>query len=81
MNLEAIVTEQTTEPIELPRLTVQATFLTYGRIGTQLDIAGRAYKDLPDASTVQSAAESLKEIIKACEHVIKSANRLMEGNR
>lgn len=79
--LENIVTESTKEPIELPRLTVQATFLTYGRIGTQLGLAADAYKALPDSITVQAATESLREIIKACDATIKYANRLLEGNR
>jgi hypothetical protein len=79
--LENIITEQTQEPVELPRLTVQATFLTYGRIGTALEQSHTAFKAIPEQSTPQATTESLKEIVKCSEAIIRHANRLMEGNR
>ena len=79
--LDQVAQSAMTEPPELPRLTVAATFGTYQRIGVQLENAVTAYKAIPDAVGERSASESLKGIVAACEAVIKHANRLLEANR
>ena len=79
--LNSIVESVSAEPLELPRLTVAATFATYQRIGTQLDNAVTAYKAIPEAIGERSASESLKAMIASAEAIIKHANRLLEANR
>lgn len=80
-NLDTIVNEQTAEPIELPRLTVSDTFIHYSRMVTTFDRAKDCIKALPECSSNQASIEQLKELVRNCEHVIKAANRLLEGNR
>jgi hypothetical protein len=79
--LDTIIAEQTAEPIELPRLTVSDTFIHYGRMATTFDRAKECLKALPECSSNQASIEQLKELIRNCEHTIKAATRLLEGNR
>ena len=69
------------DPPELPRLTVAQTFITYQRMGKALETACASYKALPDVNSVQDGASTLTDLIRACEAVIKHAQRLQEGNR
>lgn len=79
--LDAIVNHASTEPVELPRLTTADTFIQYHRMGTNLHSATEAFKKLPDCNSVGAANDYLKEIIRYCEGVIRSAQRLTEANR
>ena len=78
--LDSIVAKATEEPAELPRLTVANTFLTYQRVGIQLENACAKYKALPEAKSQQDSNDSLKELIRAAEAAIKHCSRLLEAN-
>lgn len=80
MTLDAILTESALEPVELPRMTTSMVFTHYNRLGTQLESAIRSFKALPDASP-QGCTDELKELVKACENAIRTAQRLLEANR
>lgn len=79
--LEQITAAATAEPVELPRLTVANTFVTYNRLVAQLRVAGELGVHLPDCNTPQDSDACLKDLVKACESVIRYANRLLEANR
>jgi hypothetical protein len=68
------------EAPDLPRLTVANTFLTYQRVGIQLEQACTRYKALPDAKSQQDTTEGLKELIRSLEAAAKHAARLLEAN-
>jgi hypothetical protein len=78
--LDAIVTLQTTEPRELPRLTTGNVFLTFAHLGQALERAAAAYKHLPNDTPLR-ASDTLKEIVKECETMTKYAQRLLEANQ
>jgi hypothetical protein len=78
--MDSIVAKSEDGP-ELPRLTVSNTFITYQRIGVALESACTEYKALPDAKSQQDTTERLKQLIRACEGIMKHATRLLEANQ
>ncbi len=78
--LESIITAAQQEPADLPRLPAAQVFIHYQRMGTALERIVEAYKLLPGASP-QGWTADLTEIIKICESVAKTAERLLEANK
>lgn len=79
--LEQIAETTTAEPIELPRLTVANTFITYNRLMDQLRNAAEAGQKLPTCNLPLESVEALKAIVRASEAVIKYAGRLIEASK
>jgi hypothetical protein len=78
--LEAIVTEETKEPPELPRLTSSDVFVHYWRIGNALTQSAKAHQDLLEAQP-KHATELLLQIAQNGEQMTKWAMRLLMANR
>jgi hypothetical protein len=78
--LEAIVTQETQEPPQLPRLTSSDVFLNYCRIGTFLTQSAKAHQELLEAPP-KRASELLLQIAQNGEQITKWAMRLLEANR
>jgi hypothetical protein len=79
--VDSIVAKSAEESPDLPRLTVANTFMTYQRLGGQLEAACGHYKALPDAKHSLDTTNGLKELIRACEAAVKHATRLLEANQ
>lgn len=79
--LEAITRPDEAAPIELPRLPVANTFITYNSLLLALRNAGEAASKVPESSSLQATADALKDVVRYCEGAIKHAQRLLEANR
>lgn len=77
--LGAIIDNAAREPADLPRLPAAQVFIHYARLGAALERAAASYKHIP-ACTPQCVTDELKELVKACEIAIKTAQRMIESN-
>lgn len=80
-SLDKIVVEQSAEAPELPRLPVADTFMTFNRMGVQLDNARESFKKIPETASRDQVTAHLKDIVKFCNAAVKTAERLLEANR
>ena len=78
--LSHVLAEALNDPPELPRLTVAQTFVHYQRLALAIENAGDELKRIPTAQP-DRVTECLKDIVRQCEIAIKTAQRMLEGNR